>query len=447
MPIKHATTKAIGEKLHALTDWNINHTGTITASEVSDFDAEVSNNLSVVANTSKITSQWTTNGDKIYYNTGFVGIGTTAPTSNLHVAGTDPEIRLTNTGNSKSVYTKRETGKGFVKNQVLKPSGGYYALDFDGAHDYVDCGNSNDFDTQLEFTFEAWIYPTDLTSGTYHALMVHRGTAIIGLWSLGSSLYALVRNDAGSTEVAGTVGGLSLNTWQHVALTINASGIVKVWVDSVPITLGGIVTGPFTDFTSGLLIGHHVSGTQYFKGKMDEVRVYTRGLEQAEINYNYNGGAGVYTPYSTSGLVGWWHFDTGSGVVAVDSSGEGNTGTLIGVPDWVGGYIPSSGITEEALVWESKDGIGPGEQGIQSFGDPDGGTIIQGKTQKFFIGASEKMRIDETGNLILGLGGATISNLTTIQKNALTPTNGMIVYDTDLNKFQGYENGAWANLI
>ena len=31
--------------------------------------------------------------------------------------------------------------------------------------------------------------------------------------------------------------------------------------------------------------------------------------------------------------------------------------------------------------------------------------------------------------------------------NALTAANGMIVYNTTTNKFQGYENGAWSNLI
>lgn len=38
-------------------------------------------------------------------------------------------------------------------------------------------------------------------------------------------------------------------------------------------------------------------------------------------------------------------------------------------------------------------------------------------------------------------------NVTTAEKNALTAQNGMVVYDTDLNKFQGYENGAWVNLV
>ena len=46
-------------------------------------------------------------------------------------------------------------------------------------------------------------------------------------------------------------------------------------------------------------------------------------------------------------------------------------------------------------------------------------------------------------------GGAVfrLPKLTTIQKTAITAVNGDILYDTDLNKFQGYENGVWANLI
>ncbi|HIH09297.1 MAG TPA: hypothetical protein HA254_01365, partial [Candidatus Diapherotrites archaeon] len=38
-----------------------------------------------------------------------------------------------------------------------------------------------------------------------------------------------------------------------------------------------------------------------------------------------------------SGLVGWWQFDEGSGPTAVDSSGYGNNGIMIGSPTWVDG--------------------------------------------------------------------------------------------------------------
>jgi len=51
----------------------------------------------------------------------------------------------------------------------------------------------------------------------------------------------------------------------------------------------------------------------------------------------------------------------------------------------------------------------------------------------------------------LQVGGTTgallLSRLTTTQRDALTPTNGMILYNSTLGKFQGYEAGAWANLI
>jgi hypothetical protein len=41
----------------------------------------------------------------------------------------------------------------------------------------------------------------------------------------------------------------------------------------------------------------------------------------------------------------------------------------------------------------------------------------------------------------------TLPRLTTTQRNALTAVNGMVIYNSTDNKFQGYENGGWANLI
>lgn len=44
-------------------------------------------------------------------------------------------------------------------------------------------------------------------------------------------------------------------------------------------------------------------------------------------------------------------------------------------------------------------------------------------------------------------GALMVPRMTTTQKNALTAANGMIVYDTSLNKFHGYENGAWVAFV
>jgi hypothetical protein len=45
----------------------------------------------------------------------------------------------------------------------------------------------------------------------------------------------------------------------------------------------------------------------------------------------------VVTP--TAGPVGYWKFDEGSGTTAADSSGDGNTGTLVNGPQWIDGKV------------------------------------------------------------------------------------------------------------
>jgi len=50
------------------------------------------------------------------------------------------------------------------------------------------------------------------------------------------------------------------------------------------------------------------------------------------------------------------------------------------------------------------------------------------------------------GNITAG-GYVQFGSFTTIARNALTAVNGMVIYNTTDNKFQGYENGAWVNLV
>ena len=40
-----------------------------------------------------------------------------------------------------------------------------------------------------------------------------------------------------------------------------------------------------------------------------------------------------------------------------------------------------------------------------------------------------------------------MASFTTTERNLLSAENGDIIYNTTDNKFQGYENGSWANLI
>lgn len=58
-------------------------------------------------------------------------------------------------------------------------------------------------------------------------------------------------------------------------------------------------------------------------------------IVSAYLRTNWNSGS------STSGLVGWWKLDESSGLTAVDSSGNGNNGTLVNMvgDEWINGIM------------------------------------------------------------------------------------------------------------
>jgi hypothetical protein len=48
---------------------------------------------------------------------------------------------------------------------------------------------------------------------------------------------------------------------------------------------------------------------------------------------------------------------------------------------------------------------------------------------------------------VVGGGTLRLPSLNSTQIAALTPVNGDMIYNNTTNKFQGYESGAWVNLI
>lgn len=81
--------------------------------------------------------------------------------------------------------------------------------------------------------------------------------------------------------------------------------------------------------------------------------------------------------------------------------------------------------------------------------NPSGNLTWTSALASTFTATSGAMNFNATTNYVFNTtGGALIvPRMTTAQKTALTGINGMVVYDSTLNKFQGYEAGAWTSLI
>ena len=106
-------------------------------------------------------------------------------------------------------------------------------------------------------------------------------------------------------------------------------------------------------------------------------------------------------------------------VAGVDSTATVGAGSVPGII--LLGTTPDNGVTVNSVVLNQD-----GNLGINSINP----------TEKLDVVGNAKV----SGFMLLGrLDSTAIGNL--------TPQNGMIVYNTTTNKFQGYENGGWANLI
>ena len=76
-----------------------------------------------------------------------------------------------------------------------------------------------------------------------------------------------------------------------------------------------------------------------------------------------------------------------------------------------------------------------------------GDKFVVWKDNKLGVGNDNPTEsLDVTGNAKID-GFVQFGSLTTTERNALVAANGMVIYNSTDNKFQGYENNAWVNLV
>ena len=212
------------------------------------------------------------------------------------------------------------------------------ALDFDGSNDYISIPASPSLDNLTSATFEAWVY----WRGGYNLFMKGGYGYGIGL-NYDIEWWQQFSQGAGPNSTGPQK--LTLNAWNHVAVTIVDGGDLKFYINGVKVTNQNSSTGSIVkNAGQALYIGTQGSCLcNYMSMQLDEFRIWNVVKTEAEIQ------SSMYAPLSGShpNLVAYYDFEEGTGSVLTDKSGNGNNGTLHNMDnsDWVSGNYGSSSIT------------------------------------------------------------------------------------------------------
>lgn len=192
------------------------------------------------------------------------------------------------------------------------------SLSLDGTSDQITIPDNNSLDLSTALTIEAWVYATS-NSGIQN--VVCKSSLVV------NTGYIFPRTDDGWSTVSLylNIGGWqifttpypSLNTWHHLAATYDGT-TVKIYIDGV-LALSQAQSGAFATNNNVLQIGNQTGFSEYFGGKVDDIRIWNVARTGTEIQNNY---FRELDPSAQTGLVSYYTFNQGS------KSGT-NTGLLL----------------------------------------------------------------------------------------------------------------------
>ena len=170
------------------------------------------------------------------------------------------------------------------------------ALYFDGINDNVTVPDSNSLHLSNAFSLSAWVNPasplTDWSAVLVKNSKYYLYASVGGYCGDGSPFAGF------STSTINAVcqpSPLPANTWTHLTLTYNGS-VLTLYRNGLAVATASI-SGAASFTTETLQIGGSKFG-EYFKGLIDEVRIYNRPLTATEIQAVFLQDSGAIAPSS-----------------------------------------------------------------------------------------------------------------------------------------------------
>lgn len=218
------------------------------------------------------------------------------------------------------------------------------AFQLDGIDDRAVVLNIAGFLEPPAFTFECWVKRADLTSpGGKNRIMMAKDNNGWGVYYEAGNNIRLTRT--GVSDISSSV-AINDTLWHHVAVSHDGTTAKfyhdGVQTDSIPYAV------TFNSMAGNYAIGDREGSNEFFRGLIDEVRLWNTVRSAAEIQANY---CGEISPAS-SGLILYYRMNEVNGVAVVPDLSPGNHTASLYNPNLSANMTPSmipctpAGLTE-----------------------------------------------------------------------------------------------------
>jgi len=211
------------------------------------------------------------------------------------------------------------------------------ALEFNGTDEFGQMSfvpQCFDSVSTSSFTMEFWAYMDDFSTGKT-LIDITKDSSNFAQFTISeaNNINFCVYDGTTYRSVRKSDSDLVTGQWYHVTGVWNyTDDSLTLYIDAASYTTSGVVTSAGTD--DSFSIGSRTDSSQYFDGKLDEMRLWNHARPADEIGAITN----KRQQGNEAGLIGYWRFDEFSGTTATDQTSYANDGTVSG--QWTPSTVP-----------------------------------------------------------------------------------------------------------
>lgn len=161
------------------------------------------------------------------------------------------------------------------------------ALEFDGNYDYIDCGNNASLDITDNLTIAVWVKTNDSGNGQHNPYVTKGDQSYAIKHHISNSIEFFIYHDRNWHLVNFPVDGSFNGVWHHLAGTYDGTNL-KLYIDGT-LEATNAYSGSIARSIFSVNIGRNAQTGQFYKGVIDDVRIYNRTLTSDEIAKIYSG--------------------------------------------------------------------------------------------------------------------------------------------------------------